>query len=102
MRNLVTRTMLCIAILSIASPGVSLFAQQTPEQKAADEKKAAQEKKDAAAKEQQPPKVSEEMVVTARKREETVQTVPISVAAPTESELRDRGAENIEDVSANV
>src|SRR5213082_3682495 len=42
------------------------------------------------------------MVVTARKREETVQDVPMSVAAPTESELRDRGAENIEDVAANV
>src|ERR1041384_3935577 len=42
------------------------------------------------------------MVVTARKREETVQEVPMSVAAPTESELRDRGAETIEDVAANV
>src|SRR5438874_11005862 len=42
------------------------------------------------------------MVVTARKREETVQDVPISVAAPTESELRDRGAETLEDVAANV
>ena len=47
-------------------------------------------------------KVTEEMVVTARKREETVQDVPMSVAAPSESELRDRGAENLEDVSANV
>ena len=42
------------------------------------------------------------MVVTARKREETVQDVPISVAAPNESQLRDRGAETLEDVSANV
>ena len=44
----------------------------------------------------------EEVVVTARKREETVQEVPISVAAPTESQLRDRGAETLEDVSVNV
>ncbi|HET7712405.1 MAG TPA: TonB-dependent receptor [Thermoanaerobaculia bacterium] len=47
-------------------------------------------------------KITEEMVVTARKQEETVQDVPISVAAPTEAELRDRGAENLEDVSVNV
>jgi iron complex outermembrane receptor protein len=42
------------------------------------------------------------MVVTARKREETVQEVPVSVAAPTEQKLRDVGAETIEDVSVNV
>ncbi len=48
------------------------------------------------------PRVTEEMVVTARKREETVQEVPMAVSAPSESELRDRGAENLEDVAANV
>ena len=48
------------------------------------------------------PKVTEEMVVTARKKEETVQDVPFSIAAPSEQELRDLGAETIEDVSANV
>ncbi len=47
-------------------------------------------------------KLAEEMVVTARKREETVQDVPMSVAAPSEQQLRDVGAETIEDVSANV
>jgi iron complex outermembrane receptor protein len=47
-------------------------------------------------------KVKEEMTVTARKMEEKLQDVPMSVAAPTESELRDRGAENIEDIAANV
>ncbi len=93
MKNLVTRTFLFVAILSLASPGVTLFAQETkkPETK---EKKASEEEKK--------PKVTEEMTVTARKREETVQEVPISVAAPTESELRDRGAENIEDIAQNV
>ncbi len=50
----------------------------------------------------QPPKLTEEMVVTARKREETVQDVPMSVAAPSEAELRDLGATTMEDVAANV
>ncbi len=47
-------------------------------------------------------KVSEQVTVTARKREETVQDVPFSVAAPSEETLRERGAQNIEDVAANV
>src|SRR5712675_2254747 len=95
MKSLVMRTVLCVVALSIVSPGLNLFAQETKETKDTKpaEKKAEDEKK---------AKVSEEMVVTARKREETVQDVPISVAAPTESQLRDRGAENIEDVAANV
>ncbi|HUP44791.1 MAG TPA: TonB-dependent receptor [Thermoanaerobaculia bacterium] len=46
--------------------------------------------------------MTEEMVVTARKREETVQEVPMSVAAPSEAELRDRGADTLEDVATNV
>src|SRR6266542_6246448 len=92
MKRLVTRTLFSVLMLTIAVPALPLLAQeQTPEQKAAAEKKKAEQ-----------PKVTEEMVVTARKREETVQEVPISVAAPTESELRDRGAETLEDVAANV
>lgn len=46
--------------------------------------------------------IVEEVTVTARKREEDIQDVPFSVVAQTEEVLRDRGAENIEDVSANV
>ncbi|MGZ7033172.1 MAG: TonB-dependent receptor, partial [Thermoanaerobaculia bacterium] len=91
MKSLVTRVVLSVLVLAISVPALPLFAQESTEKKA-DEKKA----------EEQKPKVQEEMTVTARKREETVQEVPISVAAPTESELRDRGAENIEDVAANV
>jgi iron complex outermembrane recepter protein len=91
MKTLVTRTVLCVAILTMAIPALPLFAQET--QKKEPEKKASEAEK---------PKVTEEMTVTARKREETVQEVPMSVAAPTESELRDRGAESIEDVAANV
>ncbi len=45
---------------------------------------------------------SEEVTVTARKREESLQDVPFSVVAPTEELLRQRGAQNLEDVSANV
>lgn len=48
------------------------------------------------------PKVTEEMVVTARKREESPQEVPMSIVAPSEQQLRDRGAETIEDIAANV
>src|ERR1700741_1448979 len=93
MPRLVTRLLLCVAILSLATPGTVLFAQESTEKKPEEKKTAAEEKK---------PKVTEEMVVTATKREETVQTTPISVAAPTESELRDRGAETIEDIASNV
>ena len=72
-----------------------LFAQTAPppDQKTETKKTAEEEKK---------PKVTEEMVVTARKKEETIQEVPESVAAPTESELRDRGAKTLEDVADNV
>ena len=44
----------------------------------------------------------EEVTVTARKREETVQEVPFSLVAPTEEDLRKRGAMSLEDVAANV
>jgi iron complex outermembrane recepter protein len=92
MKTLATRTVLFLAILVLAIPALPLLAQETAQKK--DDKPTAQEEKK--------PKVTEEMVVTARKREETVEEVPISVAAPTEAELRDRGAETLEDVAANV
>lgn len=43
-----------------------------------------------------------ETKVTAMKRDDTVESTPVSIAAPTEETLRDRGAETIEDVAANV
>jgi iron complex outermembrane receptor protein len=46
--------------------------------------------------------VAVEITVTAMKREALLHNVPFSVAAPTEDVLRDRGAETIEDVAANV
>jgi iron complex outermembrane receptor protein len=47
-------------------------------------------------------KRSEEITVTAMKREETVQNTPVSVAAPTEGDLRARGVDSLEGVAANV
>jgi iron complex outermembrane receptor protein len=46
--------------------------------------------------------LEEQVTVTALKRESTVIETPFSIAAPTEDELRARGAEDIEDVAANV
>ena len=60
----------------------------------------AQDEDDGDASERKP--YTETIKVTARKREEDLKDVPISVAAPTEEVLRQRGAQNIEDVSANV
>jgi len=91
MKSLMTRTFLCFAILTLAAPVLPISAQETPKK---EEPKTAEEQKK--------PTVTEEMVVTARKRVETVQEVPMSVAAPTEAQLRDRGAETIEDVASNV
>jgi len=89
MKSPVTRNLLCVLILAIAIPALPLFAQDPPQTPPPEDQV-------------QPPKVTEEMVVTARKREETVQDVPMSVSAPSEQKLRDVGAETIEDVSANV
>ena len=97
--RMLTRTSLYVALLALAIPGMQLVAQETQQTQTAAEQKASDKK---AMDPAQKAKISEEMMVTARKREETVQDVPISVAAPTESELRDRGAETIEDVAANV
>ena len=47
-------------------------------------------------------KIAEEVTVTAMKREETILNTPVSVAAPTEEVLRERGVENLEGVAANV
>jgi iron complex outermembrane receptor protein len=88
MKTLVT-TLFSVLVLTVAA--VPLFAQEPP---------APPEQQPPAVTE--PPKLTEEMVVTARKREETVQDIPISVTAPSEQELHDLGAETIEDISTNV
>ena len=90
MKNVVTGILVSLILIAPAS-----LEGQTPPQPQS-------QQQEQQADQPQPPKVEEEMVVTARKREENVQDVPMSVAAPTEQELRDRGAETIEDISANV
>ena len=47
-------------------------------------------------------KVEEEITVTATLREEKVQDVPFSVAAPSEEELRERGVESIEGIAQST
>ena len=48
------------------------------------------------------PRSEEEVTVTAMLREQNLEDVPFSIVAPTEGELRRAGAEDIEDVAANV
>ncbi len=48
------------------------------------------------------PMLNEVVTVTATKRESSTLDVPFSIEAHSEQDLRDRGAENIEDVAANV
>ncbi|HEV2853566.1 MAG TPA: TonB-dependent receptor [Thermoanaerobaculia bacterium] len=47
-------------------------------------------------------KVTEEITVTATLREQKVQDVPFSVAAPSEEELRERGVESIEGIAQST
>ena len=53
---------------------------------------------------QQPPedKLIAELIVTATKREQTLQDVPFSVAAQTEDQMRNSGTNNIIDLARNV
>ena len=44
----------------------------------------------------------QQVVVTATLREQTLEDVPFSIAAPTATVLRERGAENLEAIAANV
>jgi iron complex outermembrane receptor protein len=90
MYRLISRTLFSVFLLASSLFCLPLLAQETPPPPQ-DDKQATSDQK-----------VSEEIVVTARKREETVLDVPMSVAAPTESQLRDRGAETIEDIAQNV
>ena len=85
-----------LALALVAAP--SLAQDDPPEGEAA----AAEESPEQSEVERAAQTFTEEVTVTARKREETLGDVPFSVVAPTEEVLRDRGAENLEDVAANV
>jgi len=47
-------------------------------------------------------RATEEVTVTAMKREETLFNTPVSISAPTEDVMRERGMTDLEDVAANV
>jgi iron complex outermembrane receptor protein len=47
-------------------------------------------------------RLAEEVTVTAMRREQSLQDTPVSVAAPTEADLRSRGVDDIEGVARNV
>ena len=81
-----------LALLALISPSwISPAAAQEEPPKPAEQQPA--EPKEPAG------KVTEEITVTATLREEKVQDVPFSVAAPTEEELRERGVESIEGIA---
>jgi iron complex outermembrane receptor protein len=48
------------------------------------------------------PQLQEEVTVTAMRREQTLEEVPFSVAAPTEQQLQRLGVDNVEGIAANV
>ena len=87
-----------LALIFALAP-TALWGQETPPAEQPPSEPTAQE---------QPPEgtnigYEEEVTVTARKLgEENVQAVPTSIVAPTEEQLRQRGADDIEDVAANV
>jgi iron complex outermembrane receptor protein len=79
-------------ILACTTP---LWAQDTPPAEPAEAAAPAEDDQDL--------RISEEVTVTARKGgAESIAEVPFSIAAPTEQDLRDRGATTLEDISANV
>jgi iron complex outermembrane receptor protein len=91
MKDLATRV-LTVFVLCGAVLALPVFAQETEEAEEPEEEEVQITDE----------KFGEEVTVTARKREEILQDVPFSVVAPTEEDLRNRGAENLEDISANV
>jgi iron complex outermembrane receptor protein len=104
-RLAVCSTTLGVALLLTATAWPA-FAQGTPPatgDQGTNAPKTEEEKAKAAKPpEEKIPVVNEEITVTARHREETLQDVPFSVAAPTEEVLRSRGVDSIEGVAANV
>ncbi|HLE84918.1 MAG TPA: TonB-dependent receptor [Thermoanaerobaculia bacterium] len=95
MKTLSAWTSVVVSILCLAVLAVPALAQEGEE---GAEEAAEQGQPEA----EQAGVFAEEVTVTARKREETLADVPFSVAAPTEEVLRERGANELEDVARNV
>ncbi len=91
-------------ILAITwSPAAALAQDQTAPAQADDEKKATAE--DEAAADESPyrtPEASEELTVTARRREENVQEVPVAVTVKTAEALEDAGTADISELQGEV
>jgi iron complex outermembrane receptor protein len=86
-----------LSVILVLSP-IAVVAQEADQADQAMEESSEEAAEEAADQET----FEEEVTVTARKREESLDDVPFSIAAPTELELRERGAEDLEGVSANV
>lgn len=98
------RSALIVVALSLA-PAASPLASQEEDvenREAPGEQAEAAEEAEESEPEAAGESFAEKVTVTARKRGELIGDVPFSIAAPTEEVLRDRGADDLEDVSANV
>ncbi|HLF57298.1 MAG TPA: TonB-dependent receptor [Thermoanaerobaculia bacterium] len=89
------------AVLALSVGGAVAFAQESTTPPAATQEQPAEQQEAEEAPEQRPV-TSEEITVTATLREQTIQEVPFSVAAPTGEELRAKSVESIEGVAQNV
>ncbi|MEE8523185.1 MAG: TonB-dependent receptor, partial [Thermoanaerobaculia bacterium] len=88
LENVLAGLVVCGIVLAVMALGVPAFAQEADSDEAEESVEGGV--------------IDEVITVTARKREETLQEVPFSIVAPTEDVLRALGAQNLEDVSANV
>ena len=96
MNNVRGNSLLIVAVVLLATAGVPAVGQNLDEGGEADQVTAEDEGSDGE------DSFGEEITVTSRKFEESLQDVPFSVVAPTGEILRERGAESLEDVAANV
>ncbi len=76
------RTLGCVAAAALSVPAVSMAQQRNPAASTED--------------------VLQEIVVTAERREETVQKIPISITAVTGEQLQARGISRLEDLAAEI
>lgn len=112
MPTLVARSALVVSVLAafflvttaVVVPSALAQEPQDPPETAAEEAAEGEEEspKDEPVVDEGPQTFGEQISVTARKREEVIGDVPFSLAAPTEDVLRERGATDLEGVSANV